>query len=81
MVALSWRWSDFVVRPIKGAVIGSGYLLRYEGQPRLPGPAGVDHALRYNQQQIASPSDQHVCVVSVVPVLGRTFTRSPFEQC
>jgi hypothetical protein len=30
VVALSWRWSDFVVRPIKGAVIGSGFLLGYK---------------------------------------------------
>jgi hypothetical protein len=37
-----------------GAVIGSALLFGYEGQARLPGSAGVDHALRYDQQQTAS---------------------------
>jgi hypothetical protein len=62
--------SNFVVRPVNGSVIGSGFLLGYEGQACLSGPAGVDHALRDDQQQIASPLDQHVCVVPVVSRLG-----------
>jgi uncharacterized membrane protein len=56
LVAASWGWSHFVVRPIKGAVIGSGLLLGYEGQARVPSTVGVD-PLRYDQQQIASPLD------------------------
>jgi hypothetical protein len=83
-------FSNFVVRPVKGAAIGSGFLLGYEGQARLPGPAGMDHALRDDQQQIASPLDQDVCVAPVVsrlrahlnkvtprPVLGIVFSRRP----
>jgi hypothetical protein len=32
--------SNFVVRPIKGAAIGSGFRIGYEGQPCLPGHQG-----------------------------------------
>jgi hypothetical protein len=41
--------SNFVVRPVKGAAKGSGFLLGYEGQARLSSPAGMDHALRDDQ--------------------------------
>ena len=68
MVALAWRWSNFVVRPIMGAVIASGLPIGYEGQPCLPGAIGVDHSFRYDQQQLLSPLDQHV---GVTPVISR----------
>jgi hypothetical protein len=68
MVALAWRWSNFVVRPIMGAVISSGFPIGYEGQPCLPGAIGVDHSFRYDQQQLLSPLDQHV---GVTPVISR----------
>jgi hypothetical protein len=60
--------SNFVVRPIKRAVIGSGFLLGYEGQACVAGTIGVDHSLWCDQQQIASPLDQHV---RVAPIVGR----------
>jgi hypothetical protein len=66
MVVLSRRWSDFVVRPIKGAVIGSGFRTGYEGQPCLRGAIRVDHSFRYDQQQLLSPLDQYVGVAPVV---------------
>jgi hypothetical protein len=68
IVALAWRWSNFVVRPIMEAVISSGFPIGYEGQPRLPGAIGVDHSFRYDQQQLLSPLDQHV---GVTPVISR----------
>jgi hypothetical protein len=77
MAALSWRWSDFVVRPIKGAMIGSGFLLGCEGQARLPGrimpPGMTSNRLRprwistYALRQVSSAFE-------------RTFTRSPLDQ-
>jgi hypothetical protein len=64
--------SNFVVRPIKGAVIGSGFLLGYEGQARLPGPAGVDHALRV--APVVSRLRAHLHKVTPRPVRSIVFS-------
>jgi hypothetical protein len=47
--------SNFVVGPVKGAAIGSGFRIGHEGQPCLPGAIRVDHSLWYDQQQLLSP--------------------------
>ena len=39
--------SDALVMAIMRALIGSWFLLGYEGQPGMPSPVGKDHSLRY----------------------------------
>jgi hypothetical protein len=75
-IVLSWWRPYLVVRSIKRAMIGSGFILGFEGQASLSRAVGLNRSLRYDQQQIAATLDQHVGVEPDVRVPSRVLKKS-----